>query len=329
MNEGLKPGTMAITATLRSALGRFNIRNLAVYIAFIALFLIFAITLRNVGTGFLAWGNLMNILRQTSLIAVIAVGMAFVLGAAQIDLSVGSIVGLVSLVTALVIQRFGVVPGIAAGLAVGAVIGAINGLLVSRVRIPAFLATLGTMIVIAGLSRTLTNLRSIPIVDPTYKFLLGGGEIGRVPILVVWMVVVVVLGHLVLVKVGFGRKVIATGGNPKAALYSGIKVHNVIFSVMLLSGILAALAGILWAGRFGGGRYSLGEGEELSVIAATVLGGTSIFGGKASVLGAAVGAIMIGMINNALILYGLGVYQQQIIRGLIIIVAVALTTTEE
>jgi len=123
--------------------------------------------------------------------------------------------------------------------------------------------------------------------------------------------------------------VIAIGGNARAAFYSGIKVKQITFSVMLISSMMAALAGILWAGRFGGGRYSLGDGAETSVIAAAVLGGTSIYGGKVSILGACVGAIMIGMIDNALVLYGLDVYQQMIIRGIVIILAVALTTKRD
>jgi ribose transport system permease protein len=306
-----------------------NIKNIAVYIAFVALFLIFAISLRNVGTGFISLGNLMNILRQTSLIAIMAVGMTYALGAAQIDLSVGSVVGVASLVAALALKRYGIVAGVFAGVAVGATVGAINGFLTSLLKVPAFLATLGTMIIFAGVSRTLTNLKSIPIIDSTYKYIFGGGDIGFLPLLVIWMVIIVGIGYVVFVKTGFGRRVIAVGSNPVASLYSGVNVKKVIFSVMFLSGILAGFTGVLWAGRFGGGRYSLGEGAELSVIAATVLGGTSIYGGKATVLGAAIGAIMIGMIDNALIMYGLDVYQQMIIRGIIIISAVVVTTSRD
>jgi len=308
---------------------KLDLSNVAVYIAFVALFILFAVTLKDVGAGFLDPGNLTNILRQTSLIAIMGVGMAFVLGAAQIDLSVGALVGVVSLVTAMVVRDYGIVAGVAAGLGVGVAAGLLNGALVAWVRIPAFLATLGTMIIFSGVSRTLTNLRSIPITDSTYRYFLGGGNIGPIPILVVWMLVFVVIGHIVMTKGGLGRKVLATGGNPVAAFYSGINTRRVTFTVMFICSVLAAVAGILWAGRFGGGRYSLGEGEELSVIAATVLGGTSIFGGKASVAGAAVGAVMIGMINNALIMYGLDVYQQMIVRGAIIILAVVLTTNRK
>ncbi len=306
-----------------------SLQKAAVYIAFVVFFVVFSVSLRNVGSGFLDLGNLMNILRQTALIAIIAVGMTFALGAAQIDLSVGPIVAVTSLVTSMMLRQYGIFPAVVAGLMVGVVIGAINGFLTSALKVPAFLATLGTQIIFAGVARTITNLKSVPIMDSSYKYFFGGGDIGFFPILGIWMIVFVALGYVVMQKTGFGRRVVAVGSNPTASFYSGVSVKRTIFSVMLMSGVLASLAGILWAGRFGGGRYSLGEGEELSVIAATVLGGTSIYGGRATVLGAAVGAIMIGMINNALILYGLDVYQQMIIRGIIIIAAVALTTSRD
>jgi ribose transport system permease protein len=310
----------------RRSARHFRFSDIAIYVAFVGLFIVFAVSLKDVGNGFASVGNLLTILQQTSLIAVMAVGMAFVLGAAQIDLSVGSTVGLVSLVAALGISQFGLVLGTAGALLVGAVIGALNGLIIAVLRIPAFLVTLGTMITVAGVSRTITNLQSIPITSPDFIFVFGGGNVARIPIVAFWMLATVVVGHLILTKTPTGRRVLATGGNPRSAVYSGINTRKVIFGVMFASSLLASLAGILWAGRFGGGWYSLGDGAELSVIAATVLGGTSIFGGVASVIGAAVGAVMIGMIDNALVLYGLNVYQQEIIRGIIIVVAVIVTT---
>lgn len=303
--------------------------NYMIYIAFVALLLVFSITLRDVGNGFLNMGNVWNIIRQTSLIAILSVGMTYALGAGQIDLSVGSVVGLTSLCTAWLVQGMGIFPGILAGLLVGAVVGAINGILIAWVNIPPFIATLGTQILFAGVSRTISGLKSVPITNTSFNYWFGGGDLGGVPILLLWMLVFGVVGHLFMRRRPFGRQVIAVGGNPKAALYSGVNVKFTIFKVMVLSGVLAAIAGILWAGRFGGGRYSLGEAEETSAIAASVLGGTSIFGGKASVAGACIGAIMMGMINNALVMYGLDVYQQMIIRGLIILVAVAVTVNAE
>lgn len=308
------------------AFNRNFLKNFMIYIALVTLFIIFSITLNGVGNGFLDEGNLWNIIRQTALIAILGVGMSFALGAGQIDLSVGSVIGVTSLTTALVVQSFGIVPGILAGLAVGLLVGALNGFLVAYMKIPAFLATLGTMIIFQGVSRTMTGLQSIPITNQTYNNIFGGGDIGTLPSLLLWMLAIVMIGHLILRKRPFGRKVLAIGGNKKAARYSGVNVNFTIFKVMVLCSLLASVAGILWAGRFGGGRYSIGEGAELSAIAASVLGGTSIFGGVASIIGASAGAIMIGMIDNALVMYGLDVYQQMIVRGIIIVVAVAATS---
>lgn len=310
--------------TVRSFLSKYMI-----YFAFVALLIIFCVTLRDVGKGFLDMGNLWNIIRQTALIAILAVGMTYALGAGQIDLSVGSIVGLTSLVTAWVVQSTGLIPGVLAGLGVGLGIGALNGVLIAWVKIPPFIATLGTQILFAGVSRTVSGLKSVPITNATFNFIFGGGDIGVIPVLFLWMLAVVVIGQIYLRKRPFGRQVIAVGGNSKASLYSGVNVKGTIFKVMLISGGLAALAGILWAGRFGGGRYSLGEAEETSAIAAAVLGGTSINGGKASVAGACIGAVMLGMINNALVMYGLDVYQQMVVRGLIILLAVTFTVNAE
>ncbi len=310
--------------SVRSFLSKYMI-----YVAFVVLLIVFSMTLGNVGNGFLDMGNVWNIIRQTALIAILASGMTYALGAGQIDLSVGSVVGLTSLVTAWTVQSAGLIPGVLAGLAVGVAIGALNGALIAWVKIPPFIATLGTQILFAGVSRTISGLKSVPITNAAFNFLFGGGDIGGIPLLLPWMLVVVVLGHLYMRKRPFGRQVIAVGGNAKAALYSGVNVKRTIFKVMVLSGFLASLAGILWAGRFGGGRYSLGEAEETSAIAAAVLGGTSINGGKAFVAGACIGAVMLGMINNALVMYGLDVYQQMVVRGLIILAAVAFTVNAE
>jgi ribose transport system permease protein len=301
------------------------LRNSMIYIAFVVLVIVFAITLKDVGNGFLDSGNLWNIIRQTALIAILGVCLAFALGAGQIDLSVGSNVAVTSLVVALAIRSYGIFIGIAAGLIVGLLIGALNGVLIAYWKVPAFLATLGSQIVFSGVARTMTGLQSIPIINKTFIKYFGSGTIGDMPILLIWMIVIVAFGHILLRKLPFGRKVIAIGGNPKAAQYSGINVNFTIFKVMVLSGLLASAAGVLWAGRFGGGRYSLGEGAETSAIAASVLGGTSIYGGVASVIGAMIGAVMIGMIDNALVMYGFDVYQQMIVRGAVIILAVAVT----
>ena len=308
---------------------KFDIQKSIIYIAFIALFVIFSITLRNVGAGFASISNIMNILRQTCLVAIMAVGMTFVLGAALIDLSTGPLVACTSLVFGLFLQQYGLIAGVIAGLLFGVLAGVLNGFLIAYLKMPPFIATLGTQTVFTGMARTITNLQSVPITNKTFINIFGGGNIGVVPSVLIWMLGVFIIGVLLMYKMPFGRKVLAVGGNTTSAKYSGINIAKVQMNVMILMSVLCALAGILWAGRFGGGRYTLGEDSGTSVIAASVLGGTSMMGGKVSVYGAIVGALMMGMLDNALVMYGLSVYQQTIVRGIVIIIAVAVSTVRE
>ena len=308
---------------------KFDIQKSIIYIAFIALFVIFSITLRNVGAGFASISNIMNILRQTCLVAIMAVGMTFVLGAALIDLSTGPLVACTSLVCGLFLQQYGLIAGVIAGLLFGVLAGVLNGFLIAYLKMPPFIATLGTQTVFTGVARTITNLQSVPITNKTFINIFGGGNIGVVPSVLIWMLGVFIIGVLLMHKMPFGRKVLAVGGNTTSAKYSGINIAKVQMNVMILMSVLCALAGILWAGRFGGGRYTLGEDSGTSVIAASVLGGTSMMGGKVSVYGAIVGALMMGMLDNALVMYGLRVYQQTIVRGIVIIIAVAVSTVRE
>ena len=308
---------------------KFDIQKSIIYIAFIALFVIFSITLRNVGAGFASISNIMNILRQTCLVAIMAVGMKFLLGAALRDLSTAPLVECTALVCGLFLQQYGLIAGVIAGLLFGVLAGVLNGFLIAYLKMPPFIATLGTQTVFTGMARTITNLQSVPITNKTFINIFGGGNIGVVPSVLIWMLGVFIIGVLLMYKMPFGRKVLAVGGNTTSAKYSGINIAKVQMNVMILMSVLCALAGILWAGRFGGGRYTLGEDSGTSVIAASVLGGTSMMGGKVSVYGAIVGALMMGMLDNALVMYGLSVYQQTIVRGIVIIIAVAVSTVRE
>ena len=299
----------------------FDWRQYVIYIGFVVLFIFFAVALGD--RGFLGVNNLLNILRQTATIAVMAVAMTYVLSAAEIDLSVGAVAGLASVTTAMATDGFGVAAGIAVGLLTGVVVGAINGTLVTRVGIPSFLVTLAMLSVASGVAQWISDTAAIPILSEAYVFFFGGGDIGPVPTLVIWVLIVGVIGHVGLRKTTFGRQVLATGGNAMAARFSGVNTKAIQFRVLMLSSTAAALAGMLYAGRLSTGRFQLGQGDELTVIAAAVLGGTSLFGGLGTVVGSVVGAIMIGLINNGLILFGLSFSQQLIARGAIIILAVA------
>lgn len=299
-------------------------RQYLVYIGFVVLFLFFAIVLRD--SGFTSPNNLLNIARQTAIIATMAVAMTFVIAAGQIDLSVGAVAGLASVTTAITIARYGPLAGIIVGLLTGLLVGAVNGLLVTRLVIPSFLVTLGMMGVARGTAMWITDTAPVPILDQRYNAVFGSGSLGPIPSLLIWIVVITAIGTIVLRKTAYGRQVLATGGNERAARFSGVDTSRIGFLVLTVSGVVAALAGMLYAGRLQSGRFQWGEGDELSVIAAVVLGGTSLFGGSGSVVGSVLGALLIGVVNNGLILMGLETSQQIIIRGGIIVVAVALAS---
>jgi len=300
-------------------------RQYIIYIGFAAIFAVFSIALGE--RGFLEPNNLLNIIRQTAIIAVMAVSMTFVLSAAEIDLSVGAVAGLASVATAMGIDHGGMAGGIVAGLAVGILVGCVNGYLTTGIGIPSFLTTLAMMGIARGVAMWISATAAVPILDRTYASVFGGGNLGPVPSLLLWMAGFALVGHVVLRRTSFGRRVLATGGNEMAARYSGVDTQAIKFRVLLISSIAAAVAGMLYAGRLRSGRFQFGEGDELSVIAAAVLGGTSLFGGAGTVIGSIMGALMIGLINNGLVLMGLEFSQQLIARGVIIILAVAISQT--
>jgi ribose transport system permease protein len=305
---------------------KINFSKYIVYFSFVFILLFFSVILFN--KGFLSYGNLMNVLRQTAMISVMAVGMTFTISAGEIDLSIGSIVALSALVSAIVLGNAGLIPALAAGLCVGLIFGFINGLIVSKVRIPSFLVTLGTSSIIAGLARTITNLEAVPITNNTYNFIFGSGDIGPISTLFIWTIIVMLIGHLAYRKTSFGRAVLAVGGNKSAARFSGIKIEKIQISVMMISAVCASFAGILYAGRLHGARYTLGEADIMTVIAAVVIGGTSFTGGRGTIVGAIIGSVIMGMLNNGLLLMGLSVSEQMIARGIIIILAVSLSLRE-
>ena len=302
--------------------GGFDWRRYVVYIGFAAVFIVFSIVLRD--EGFLTSGNLLNIVRQTTMITVMAVAMTFVIAAAEIDLSVGSVAGLASVIAALAVSSYGLIPGILAGLLTGVAVGLFNGLLVTRVGIPSFLVTLGMLGIAQGVAMWVTGTAPVPILSDAFNNIFGSGNLGPVPSLVLWTLVIFGIGHIILTRTAFGRKVLATGGNESAARFSGVNTMRIKLIALTMSSVAAALAGMLYAGRLQSGRFQWGQGDELSVIAAVILGGTSLFGGTGTIIGSLIGSLLIGLINNGLILMGLEFSQQLIIRGGIIILAVAL-----
>ncbi|WP_108816325.1 ABC transporter permease [Loktanella sp. Alg231-35] len=308
---------MSPTAIFR----KYELQNYVVYLGFIAIFLFFAVTLHD--AGFTSTRNLTNILLQTAPATILAIGLVFALSAGEIDLSFGSAVAVSALSAAVVMQVLPMPLAILAGLGAGLAVGAFNGLLVAWLRLPSFLVTLATLGLFAGVARTMTNLRSIPVTNDFFTGVFGSGKLFGVPSLVWWTVIGVVIGHLVYRHTRFGAHVLATGDNARAAQVSGIKVPRVRFMVLTICGGCAGLAGLLYAGRLQSATYTLGESDLMIVIAAVIVGGTALNGGKGSIIGALIGSLLMGMLNNGLILMGLQVSDQMIVRGLIILVAVA------
>jgi len=298
-------------------------RRHVVYVAFLLILAFFAVTLRD--DGFLTQQNLLNIVRQTTPITVMAVGLVFVLSAGEIDLSLGSVVALSSLCAALALRDHGLVAGAAAGLGVGLGVGLVNGVFTTLLRLPSFLVTLATMGLVAGIARWSTDLASVAVEDERFANWFGSGDLGAVPSLAIWALAVVAVGHFVYRHQRFGAHVLATGDNAAAARVTGIGVARVKLAVLVLSGTLAGLAGLLYAGRIQSATYTLGENDLLTVIAAVVIGGTSLFGGGGSVIGALIGSLLMGMLNNGLILWGLSASGQMMAQGILLLLAISLT----
>jgi ribose transport system permease protein len=301
-------------------------RSYVVYVAFLLILVFFAVTLQD--DGFLTSKNLLNIVKQTAPVSVMAVGLVFVLSAGEIDLSIGSDVALAALVGAIVLRDSGLVLGVLAGLGCGLGVGLLNGLFTTVLRLPSFLVTLATMGLVAGIARWSTDLEAVAVTNQTFANIFGSGTVLGIPVLVLWTVGAVIVGHFVFRYTRFGAHVLAIGDNAGAARVSGIRVDRVRVMVLVISACAAALAGLLYAGRIQGATYTLGSSDLLIAIAAVVIGGTRLFGGSGSVIGALVGSLIMGMLTNGLILMGLDANQQMVAQGALLLLAISLTLRE-
>ncbi|MBC8499223.1 MAG: ribose ABC transporter permease [Candidatus Atribacteria bacterium] len=270
---------------------------------------------------FFTISNMLIVMRQTSIVAFLAVGMSFVILGAGIDLSVGSVLAFSGAVGAGVIQNGGVFLGVLAGLALGTALGFFNGIVITKLKIPAFIATLAMMAIARGGTLVYTDGRPITGLPSSFAFL-GRGYIGNVPFPIVLMLIIFILAYIVLKLTRFGRYVYATGGNINAARASGIKVDNVIISTFAISGFLSGLTGMVLASRLNSAQPTAGMGYELDAIAAVVLGGTSLFGGEGELWGTLVGAFIMGILNNGLNMLNVSSFYQQVVKGIVILIAV-------
>lgn len=278
--------------------------------------------------GFMAPANLLNLLRQVSINAVIAFGMTFVILTGGIDLSVGSILALSGAVTASMIAN-GVSPAIAllGGMILGAVFGLLNGILIAYGKAAPFIATLATMTIFRGATYVFTNGNPITGAKINDSFLfqfMGRGYLFGIPFPIIIMAVVYVILFVLLHKTAFGRKTYALGGNETAAYIAGVKTKLVTMIIYTISGLMASIAGIILTSRLSSAQPDAGTSYEMDAIAAVVLGGTSLAGGKGRIFGTLIGALIIGTLNNGMNLLGISSFYQQIVKGVVILIAVLL-----
>ena len=273
--------------------------------------------------NFFSVSNIFNVLRQVSIVGILAVGMTFVILTGGIDLSVGAVMALAGTIAAGLMVNMGMPGwvGLLAGIGVGIGLGVFNGVLVAWGKMPAIIVTLATMGIARGLGLIYSG--GYPISGlPSWIAWFGIGRIGNVPVPVIGMFIIYALAWVLLQRTPFGRHVYAIGGNETAARLSGVKTQYVKFAVYVISGLTAALAAVVLTGRLMSGQPNAGVGFELDAIAAVVLGGTAIAGGRGLVLGTLIGAVLLGILNNGLNLMGINPYLQDVIKGFIILLAI-------
>jgi ribose transport system permease protein len=270
--------------------------------------------------------NLFTVARQISMIVLIALGQTLVLTAGCFDLSVGSIAGFTGVMMSIVVNATGSgILGILVSLCLGCMIGTINGFLITKAGINPFIVTLGMMNIVRGTVTTMTKGLSISVMNDLISTI-GQGYVGPVPIPVILMIVFVLVFHILYRKTVFGNCIRAIGGNQEAARISGIKIDKHKILIFIISGAMSALAGIIMVGRINTGQPIAGQGWEIDAIAAAIVGGTALSGGQGTILGTLIGAALIGVMSNAMVLMSISMYFQQVFTGLVLIGVVAIDT---
>lgn len=297
------------------------ISKYGIYIIFLGIFVILSVA----NQAFFTTSNLINIAKQASTVAIIAIAQTLCLITGGMDLSSGSIMALAGVTSASfgLADNTNMVAAFITAIGMGMLCGMINGVVVAKGNVPAFIATLGMQQAARGMALLITNATPVFGLSKIYTFL-GSGKIAGTPMLVIVMVVVIILAAFLLNRTKFGRHVYAVGGNELSAHVSGIHVARVKLAVYVMAGALAGLAGLLLAGRIQSGTPTMAEGYELDAIAGAVIGGVSTSGGIGTVYGAVIGSLMMAMITNGLDLMNVSAYYQQIIKGAIIVLAVLL-----
>ena len=300
----------------------YSWRNRFIYFVLVLLIVVFSL----LNKSFFSLETFGVIGRQTAMVSLIAFGLTFVITAAQIDLSVGSIVGLVGVISTMALGwGWGLLGASVAGMLAGTAIGCVNGIITTKLKIPSFLVTLGMLGIARGISLTITGTRTVVVYDKSFPMLWDAGDIYGFPVSILWVLLFFAVAIILYNYTVFGNYVKATGGNITAARYSGINTDGIIIKVLTLSGFLSSIAGLLMAARLAAGRPEVGSGMELDAIAAVILGGTSLFGGKGSIVNTLVGSLIMGVISHGLVILGLASSIQMIVKGIIIIAAVSMS----
>jgi len=303
---------------------RFQLRELLRKYGLVLVFLLLCAVLTVLSDRFLTASNLINVLRQSTINGIIAIGMTYVILTAGIDLSVGAILALSTVITADMLQKGMPVPAaILVGLGVGAVLGLISGSIITKIGVPPFVATLGMMVTARGLALVYTEGRPITGLPEGFRFL-GTGSIGPIPMPIIIAAIAFIIGNILLKRMKIGEYIYAIGNNPVAARYAGINVDRYITFVYVFSGLLSALAGMILIARLNSAQPTAGVAFEFDAIAAVVVGGTSFAGGEGSLWGTLLGVLVIAVLANGLNLLNVPSFYQPVVTGVVIALALLL-----
>lgn len=297
-----------------------KINEYAIYAVLILLFLFFSIA----SPSFINANNLINVVRQISMLGIASVGMTFALLVGGIDLSIGSQMSMVAVICSIMMTKGNINPCIASILCIilTSAVGFFNGIIISKIKMPPLIVTLSTMIIIEGVAFIIS--KGIPIFGFPQGFsVLGQGYIGIIPIPVIIMIVILIIGAIILNKTYIGRYFYSIGGNEEASRLSGIDVDKIKCLAYTLSGLFAGISGVILLSRTNSGQPTMGKGFEFDVLTAVVLGGVSVNGGVGKISNVISGILIIGVLNNGLVLMGMNTYVQSVIKGIVLLIAVA------
>ncbi len=299
--------------------GRIDWSEMGIMIALLVMCVLFSVCTRS----FLSVNNIVNIFRQISIVGICAVGMTMIILTGGIDLSVGSLIGLAAVVGALMMSHgVPVILAVLIVLVLGVCIGFLNGVCINYLEIPPMITTLGMMISIRGVVYVISGGMPVYGVPESFK-VLGQGSVGVIPICAIIMILIFAFGYVLLNKTVFGRRIYGIGGNAETARLSGVNVKAVISGIYCLAGFFAALAGLIMMSRVNSGQPSAGDGYEMDIITAVVLGGVSVSGGEGKIIKVIVGVIFMGVLANGMMMMNLNEYWQRVVKGIVLLLAVA------